>query len=186
MSKSPVRIYEEVIESVRSFNEGLAAMERGAGDDLAGLLAYFRAWYYIPELDLVGPSKFIGYRGMTASEYMETDELDGRVTEPVLSRWFEVVDDRSPEGRFVAARVETLVGRYESSVNRIARFCVRQGWRVQMEAPARPSDQQAVTATGNGSDIQRPIVDVFFRAYQSLYPEDQNAIAELIARHRGH
>jgi len=52
-----VENYEDVIEPVRAFNEGLKE-----GGNLENQLSYFRAWYYIPELDAVGPSKFIGYK----------------------------------------------------------------------------------------------------------------------------
>jgi len=42
---------------------------------------------------MVGPSKFVGYKGMTVSEYMESyEELDGRDTEPVLWKLFDEVD----------------------------------------------------------------------------------------------
>jgi hypothetical protein len=65
--------------------------------DLQSRLAYARAWY--AHLDdngewHFGPSKFCGYQGMTAEEYVNDDPRDGRRTERQLAQWFtEVPED---------------------------------------------------------------------------------------------
>jgi hypothetical protein len=48
------------------------------------------AWYYIPALDMVGASRFIGYKGMTAAIYDQSEEVHGGVTEAHLQKkgWF--------------------------------------------------------------------------------------------------
>jgi|688.fasta_scaffold263013_2 hypothetical protein len=59
---------------------------------LVDTLPHFRAWYAIEEDGkwIFGPSKFIGYAGLTAETYGEnTKQLDGRTTEIALRSWFE-------------------------------------------------------------------------------------------------
>lgn len=177
MVRETVNTYDEVVEAVRRFNEGL-----DEGKDLETLLSFFRAWYYIPELDAVGPSKFIGYSSMTVTEYMESTDLDGLVTEPLLTRWFDVLDEQSPEGHYVSDLVRRLLARYDKAPNRIARFNAPRGWWLGGHGarPLRPSIQRE-----NSEGDARPIVEVFWRAFLSLYPEDQDALARRIIEHRG-
>ena len=47
--------YEQVRENVQTFNEVLKGLE-----SLQANLLRFKSWYYVPELDAVAPSKFIG------------------------------------------------------------------------------------------------------------------------------
>ncbi len=58
-----------------------------------------RAWYYIPALDLVAASRFIGYKGMNRECYEQSTEIDGRVTEPHLQRkgWFRPLGEGEPQ-----------------------------------------------------------------------------------------
>jgi hypothetical protein len=171
MSWSTVDGYNDVIETVRAFNKGLEE-----GEDLGTLLSYFRAWYYIPELDAVGPSKFIGYRDMTAGEYMRSEGLDGRVTEPVLRRWFDVLEDDTPELAYVRGKVEQLLRQHKKSLNRAVRLNAPRGWKLHEKESPITRGTEAVSGAGNS----RPIVEVFWRAFLSLYPEDQDALAKRI------
>jgi hypothetical protein len=75
MPVSLVTTREQVKEGIRRFNEDLG---RAGGQELASRLGYNRAWYYDPELDQVGPSKFIGYAAMTAKRYIDEGALDGK------------------------------------------------------------------------------------------------------------
>jgi hypothetical protein len=176
MDRVTVTNYEDVLESVRDFNRDLEQVEQ-----MKDKLRFFRAWYYIPEQDAVGPSKFIGYKGMTAEEYMRSHtELDGRVTEPVLSQWFNRLERDTLEADFVRKKVMQLLGRYGKSVNSIARFNVPRGWRMNTQKHTiQPTPVQAE----NTMVVPHPIVDVFWRAFLSLYPEDQKALAERIINH---
>ena len=61
-----VESYTQVVDNVHRFHDSL---EEGVGIETR--LSHFRAWYYVPEADLVAPSKFIGYLEMTGSEYMK-------------------------------------------------------------------------------------------------------------------
>lgn len=182
MSRELVRSYNEVVETVRAFNRGLEENE-----GFRNRLPYYRVWYYIPELDMVGPSKFVGYRGMTATEYVQAySELDGRETEPVLWRFFEEVDpnegDRRREGTYVRRLVENLLGRYDKMPNRKARYSAPEEWTLPEngEAP-RHSDARTLTNVGHSQSM----VEVFWRAFLTLYPDDQKALAQRIADHLG-
>ena len=58
------------------------------------IIAYVRHWYAVRRPEdgawIFGPSKFIGYAEMTAGGYGKNfDNLDGRVTEANLKRWFQ-------------------------------------------------------------------------------------------------
>jgi predicted RNase H-like HicB family nuclease len=131
-----VKSIEDVRTSIRRFNTDL---ERRP--DLAARLTMYRAWYYDPELDMVGPSKFIGYADMSAERYIILEEgaTDGKQTEPVLKRWFQTLDKSSPEEAFVRSRAETLVAKYGKSLSKVARFCAPIGWKVpSKESVARP------------------------------------------------
>lgn len=56
--------------------------------------SHFRQWYYIKELDMFAPSKYIGYKNMNVLKYNNKDGTgaDGRKTEAVLRNWFEKKD----------------------------------------------------------------------------------------------
>lgn len=122
---------EQVREGIRRFN---ADLERR--DELVARLTMNRAWYYDNEVDMVGPSKFIGYVGMTAERYIHEGALDGKQTEPVLRRWFRLLDEGSPEAAFVRSRVESLLARHGKSLNQVARFCAPIGWKFSAKAPS--------------------------------------------------
>ncbi len=127
----------DVRESIRRFNVDLEHSE-----ELARRLKMNRAWYYDPELDMVGPSKFVGYAGMTAGRYIEGIEngtLDGKHTEPTLQKWFQALDSESPEAALVRSRAEALAAKHGKSLSRVARFCAPAGWKVAGKEPvARP------------------------------------------------
>lgn len=61
-----VKTYEEVRKSISNFNRDLEG-----SDVLKSRLSSVRAWDYVPEEDAVGPSKFIGYNGMTEKKYVK-------------------------------------------------------------------------------------------------------------------
>jgi hypothetical protein len=167
---------EEIKQSVQAFNQGLTENR-----ELQSQLSYFRAWYYIPELNMVGPSKFIGYKGMTSDIYLGNRETDGRDTEPVLSRWFNILSTDTPEYSYVENMVEKLLSRYGKTLNRKARFNAPREWGLNQQSTT--SERERAEAETISSE-QRPIVEVFWRAYLSLYPEDQDILAQRILEQR--
>lgn len=134
MGQKLVKDLDEVRGRIRQFNDDLKM-----GKNLTARLKQFRAWYYDPESDLVGPSKFIGYAGMTADQYVRQAKLDGRETEPILSAWFRVLEAGSPEEALVREHVDTLCAAHGKSLNKAARFCAPIGWKVSSkQAVVRP------------------------------------------------
>ncbi len=131
-----VRCYQEVVESTKSFNRGLNE-EPGLYKRLSG----FRAWYYIPEIDGIGPSKFIGYRDVSANFYLahtgkrgeatfpRSKPLDGRATESVLEKWFEVTEPGTAEHEYVLEMTKELLDQWGKKPSKLARYCVPKGYR---------------------------------------------------------
>jgi hypothetical protein len=80
---------KQALENVHRFR---GELKSEGGKALQGRLAYARAWYAHQDDAgewCFGPSKFIGYKGMTTEEYLsEDDTRDGRRTEKQLSHWF--------------------------------------------------------------------------------------------------
>jgi hypothetical protein len=177
----PVSDYNQVLENIHRFNEGLTS-----DTDLESLLAFYRAWYYAPEADSVGPSKFLGYQDMTAIEYMARDDLDGRETEPVLQRWFEVLEEGTPEHQYVERKVLELTARFGKRVSKAARFSAPRGWRVS--SPRRDpihgrnesGSFRGLTTGVNGHDESVAIVEVFVRAFSTLRPSEREAVLRRI------
>ncbi|WP_391203254.1 hypothetical protein [Psychrobacillus sp. L4] len=50
-------------------------------------------WYYMMELDLFGPSRYIGYEGVTIHKHSQAFGLDGGETTRALNKWFQLCDD---------------------------------------------------------------------------------------------
>lgn len=65
-------------------------------EELQGRIAFARAWYAHKSEDGAwhfAPSKFCGYKGMTAEEYLNDDPRDGRRAERQLQSWFTQVPE---------------------------------------------------------------------------------------------
>lgn len=76
---------DEVVDNVRQFNADLTD-----GIYIVGKLSEFKHWYYVSELDMFGPSEYVGYKSMTSREYSVYN--DGRDTEKALREWFRILD----------------------------------------------------------------------------------------------
>lgn len=82
---------------------------------LQGRLSFARAWYAwrdAAEKWHFAPSKFCGYLGMTAFEYVNEDNLDGRRTERQLSNWFTEVPQSDPLYQTLASELGSLLEIY--------------------------------------------------------------------------
>ncbi|MEI2444027.1 HNH endonuclease [Priestia megaterium] len=77
---------DEVKRNMIQFNNDLKENE----EMRRRFFSHFRQWYYIREIDMFAPSKFIGYKNMNASRYNNKNGAgaDGRKTEVVLRKWF--------------------------------------------------------------------------------------------------
>ena len=101
-----VESYEGARENAQRFNEVLKDIE-----GLQANLLRFRSWYYVPELDAVAPSKFIGFADMTGEFYEANRKgsLNGGLTEPRLGRWFRETEQDSEEYEAVFDMVRGLL-----------------------------------------------------------------------------
>ena len=176
----PVTEYAQVNENVKNFNLGLQGEP-----ELERILAYFRSWFFVPEADGVGPSKFIGYVGMSVEDYVSRSDLDGKETEPVLARFFEVLEEGSEEYIYVKQKVSDLCSRAGKRISRAARFSAPTGWRVSSQLGDRPSEIESSGANNpapadEGHGESDAIVEVFLRAFNSLRPSEKASILKRI------
>ncbi|ODU20396.1 MAG: hypothetical protein ABS87_10070 [Sphingomonas sp. SCN 67-18] len=82
-----------VFDNIRSYKVALEENE-----ELQRRASYHQSWYAFRDGDtwLFGPSKFVGYEGIDADEYVSTSiERNGRATEAHLKKWFSVVENGS-------------------------------------------------------------------------------------------
>lgn len=80
-----------------------------------------RAWYYFPDSDLIGASRFVGYESMTFDRYQQ-DHGNGRETERHLRQngWFRLLTGSDP----LYAQARQAIMNLGGSVRQGARFNV--------------------------------------------------------------
>jgi hypothetical protein len=96
---------QQAVKNIRRYNVDLMNFAR-----LRDLMPTHRDWYYIPELNAFGPSKFVGFVDMTGSRYSNPDaeggvRFDGGRTQKALSNLFAPV----PEGSAESGRLRDLL-----------------------------------------------------------------------------
>ena len=123
MNYELVESYQEVVDNIRQSNQDLAR-----GEDICSQLRQFRAWYYIPKLDAIGPSKFIGYKRMNTSRYQRGYQKDGRETEPRLQKFFRPIWRGHPKYTHPESKLHDLTDQYGKKPNKVACLNVPLGW----------------------------------------------------------
>jgi uncharacterized protein (DUF433 family) len=101
--------------------------ELSESSELAAIMSYGRAWYACRTGRgwSLGPSKFVGYAANDAKAYLSTHrERDGRLTERILSQWFDEVSSNSPVYDELNACLRTLFAKHGKSPNKLFRFYV--------------------------------------------------------------
>lgn len=89
----------EVIENAREFSNV------AKGNSIAyDRFSQFFHWYYFPELGLFAPSKFIGYKNTTVSNYAGNG--NGGETQATLNKWFSKLDEKSPEYKLASDELQ--------------------------------------------------------------------------------
>jgi len=99
-----------VATNIRRFQDEVARSSA-----LQDRLPYARAWYAVRDRGrwLFGPSKFVGYDGFTAPQYLkQSKDHDGRATEAHLQRWFTTLDDGSALYQQLKPALNRFLGRY--------------------------------------------------------------------------
>jgi len=103
--------------------------------------------------------------------------LDSRVAEPVLSKWFKRLEEKSAESIWVRQRVDRLLGQYGKTVNSGSKFSAPTGWGLIGEDKAsHPTNIRVATNTGDAN----PQVEVFWQAFLGLSLDDQKPLADRI------
>ncbi len=112
----------QVVANIKRFP---AELNKSA--DLQSRLAYARAWYAHRDENgdwHFGPSKFIGYRNMTAAEYVNEDPRDGRQTERKLATWFAELDESDPLHDDLSDQLTTFLAKYGKAPSTATRISV--------------------------------------------------------------
>ena len=109
--------YAEVVANVRQFNHDLDNRA-----EIASKLSTFRHWYYVSELGLFGPSKFIGYAQMNAADYQRGSRsgMDGRETEPHLKRWFVQLPPSASQWQQLRSELRARLKEFGKAPNQLA------------------------------------------------------------------
>ena len=98
---------DEVIENIIQFNKDLEQET-----DIITQLSQFIHWYYVPELDLFGPSKYIGYSKMNTEKYDRGSNKTGVDTEKELKQWFIKLNDSSEKSIMLMNKLKELLELY--------------------------------------------------------------------------
>ncbi|MFA0962161.1 HNH endonuclease [Roseivirga sp. BDSF3-8] len=111
MNLKEVSEFEEVVANVIAFNKDLQT----EGSIALRRFSQFSHWYYIPYLDLFGPSKFIGYKNMGIDNY--SGEGDGRDTQQFLNPFFDKVENRDPHYPELTRKLKSLASSTGKDIN---------------------------------------------------------------------
>jgi hypothetical protein len=99
------------------------------------------------------------------------------VAEPVLSKWFKRLEEKSAESIWVRQRVDRLLGHYGKTANSGSRFSAPTGWGLMGEDKAsHPTNIRTATNMGDAN----PQIEVFWQAFLGLSTDDQKALADRI------
>lgn len=172
MARETVKTYDDLLDSVRAFNKMLEHGRR-----LREQIRSFQTWYYVPELDAVGPGRFIRFKGMTGLEYIREHSELGRAAEPVLNKWFSQLEENSAEAIFVKQKVDRLLGLYGKTSNSGSRFYAPRGWGLTGQTE---TFQPSTIQSENESESVSAQVEVFWQAFLGLSSEDQRALTHRI------
>lgn len=153
---------DEAIRNIHSFQ---GELERS--QELQSRLAYCRAWYAIRQDDgtyLFGPSKFIGYSGMTAEEYVgPNNDRDGRRTESRLQDWFEEVTNPR-----AARLLESKLADY------LAKFGKAPSKKARINVCRQPAN------IGAGADSDELLLNLLVAVLRRLSPEQRHWVRNRI------
>ena len=124
-------------------------------------LAYARSWYACQDdegLWRFGPSKFVGYEGMTAVGYIDTaEDRDGRRTEAQLQQWFTAVDPGSELGTQLSSALYRFLASYSKAPSTKMRISV-------------PNEVHAAHFGATASDPHDILVATLIAAAKTLPP----------------
>ncbi|MDD3355208.1 hypothetical protein [Zoogloea sp.] len=164
---SLVSSLDEAKSGIRRFQDELNVLP-----GVVDLLSSFQSWYAIADKDgriLFGPSKFIGYDGLTAERYREVNKwTDGRITEALLGRWFSQPDTTAEQ--VLINELSRLLNRFGKKPNKRVRISTVNGVGL-------------IPGNGAQETIQGPSpVDALLVLYRLLNGDDQKEFRRRINR----
>ncbi|WP_146226106.1 hypothetical protein [Phyllobacterium leguminum] len=106
-------IVPTLTQAIRNIENFKAELDTST--ELQRRLAFARAWYaYLDNTGswLFGPSKFCGYKDMTAAEYVNDEPRNGRRTEKQLQSWFTQVPEDDELYEELSEALTAFLGQY--------------------------------------------------------------------------
>lgn len=158
---------EQAIDNIRSFQKEIEAC--GRENELVRTLSHFRSWFVLKEkgATLYGPSKWVGYSGLTSEEYGEKNmQMDGRKTEAALRAWFAEVPEGTEHEALMEGLREYLAG-FGKKPSTLARVSVLRDAGIDAGTEAVTPNRQA---------------DALLTMYRSLPPEARQEFRRLIKK----
>lgn len=115
--------YSQVLENAATFRKIL-----GRAEKIIRKLSNFQHWYYFEELDILAPSKFIGYKSNSYEYYVAgTSEyegyMDGRDTEVALRDFFVILPKEEDE--IYRKKLVEMLAMYNKEPNKRSRIHVK-------------------------------------------------------------
>ena len=112
-----------------------------------------------------GPSKFIGYEGLTADEYMELSQrgLDGRRTETQLSQWFTEVRPSSELHDELSSLLSAMLAEHGKMPSRKMRISIPNNLHDELLGGSRCAQNDA-------------ILDLIVAVAETLPPSDRETL----------
>ncbi len=119
-----VNDYEEVVANVKQFHKDLEN-----GSYMIDKLPQFKEWFYLPELDAFGPSKYIGFKQMNAVFYNNghrTPEqkrigsrvLNGGASTYKLKEWFRELPQDELLFKKLYSKIDSFFATYNKKPNK--------------------------------------------------------------------
>lgn len=129
----------QALSNIERFTEEL---DKSA--ELRRRLAFARAWYAHQTADghwLFAPSKFAGYKDMTAEEYVNDDPRDGRRTEKQLQMWFTQLPETDPLYEELSEKLAAFLHKYDKPPSAAFRISVTNDFYQSRMANDGASDR---------------------------------------------
>lgn len=145
----------------------------GKSEEMQRRARYHQSWYAVRDEAgdwVFGPSKFVGYAGIDADEYIATSvERNGRATEAHLRKWFTVVDEEDPLHSELTDALEDFLGEYGLTPRAQTRINILPAAGKRKSAPAGGHLDSSTTANDD-------LVALLIRVANSLPKGDRATI----------
>ena len=137
-----VNDYEEVVANVKQFHKDLENSTY-----IVDKLSQFKEWFYIPELDAFGPSKYIGFKQMNAIFYnnghrtekqkqLNSIRLNGGASTNKLVEWFRELPQDELLFKRLYSKIDSFFSTYNKNPNKALQLYSPKGlMNLEHETP---------------------------------------------------